>query len=159
MQYAVSNERIERTLFGDIHSTAEFIFQIGKQPPGEPWWRARTGLNQQVDVAVRPCLAPREGPEHTHVPNAVPGGNGEDGGALVLAQLIKGHAPPFSHPGQDRGISIAKAHASPGIPGGRRALSANAYWYMGMPAAPTKLPKTLGTVDPFDFSVGEKVAE
>src|ERR1035441_7474022 len=46
VKHAVPNERVESTFFSDIHSTAQFLFQIEKQPTREPRRRTRTGLNQ-----------------------------------------------------------------------------------------------------------------
>ena len=46
VKHAVPNERMESTLFSDVHSTAEFLFQIDKQSAGEPRRRTRAGLDQ-----------------------------------------------------------------------------------------------------------------
>ena len=84
MKYAVPDQWMKSTLFGDVHSAAELFLKIDKQSPWEPR-RAWTGLDQEIDVAVRTRVAPGKGTEHTHPPNAVPGGDGENRGALVLA--------------------------------------------------------------------------
>jgi hypothetical protein len=97
MKHAVSNDWMKGALFRDIHSAAQFFFQIDEQSPGEPRRRTRAGFDQQIDVAVLGCVAPGKGTEHTHPLHAVPGGDGENCGALILAQLIERHASPFSH--------------------------------------------------------------
>lgn len=50
-------------------------------------------------------------------------------------------------------------HRPQPVPRPARALmpAADAYWYTGRPAAPMKLPKALGMVDPSFFSVAENV--
>src|ERR1019366_9113759 len=102
VKHVVSNEWVKSTLFSDVHSTAQFLFQIEKQPTREPRRRTRTGLNQEIEVAVRARVASRKGTEHTNPLNAVPCGDGENRGALILAQLIEGHAYSFSHQRQSK---------------------------------------------------------
>jgi hypothetical protein len=46
MKDAVPNKWMKSTLFSDIHFTAQFFFQIDKQPTWEPGRRTRTGLDQ-----------------------------------------------------------------------------------------------------------------
>jgi len=46
MKDAVPDEWVKSTLFSDIHSPAQFFFQIGKQSPGKPRRGARTGIDQ-----------------------------------------------------------------------------------------------------------------
>jgi hypothetical protein len=101
MKHAVSDQWMKGTLFSDIYSTAQFFFQIDKQSPREPRRRMWAGINQQIEVAILAGGAPRKGTEHPHPLNAVLGSNGENCGALILAQLIKGHASPFSHQRQE----------------------------------------------------------
>ena len=100
MKHAVPDQWVKRALLSDVYLTAQFFFQVDQQPPGEPRRRTRTGIDQQIQVAVRACVTPRKGTEHTHTLNAVLGRDGENRGAFVLAQLIKRHAFPFSHPRQ-----------------------------------------------------------
>ena len=84
------------THFSDIDSTAQFFFQIDKQSPRKPRRRARACLYQQVQVAILAGVTPGKGTEHTHTRNAVPSRYGEN--RVAFAQLINGHALPFSHP-------------------------------------------------------------
>ena len=106
MKYAVSDPRVKSVLFSDVHSAAQFLFQIDKQSPWEPGRRTRAGLDQQIEVAVRVGVASRKGTEDTHPLNAVPGGDGENCGALILAQLLEGHASLFSHQWQPKFHSL-----------------------------------------------------
>ena len=87
LQYAIPYEWMKRILFSDIYSTAQFLFQIDQQP----------SLNEEIDIAVLAGGTPSERAEHMHTLNAVLGCDGEDRGAFVLAQVIKGRAFPFSH--------------------------------------------------------------
>ena len=64
MKDAVPNEWMKRTFFGDIDSTAQFLFQIDQQPPWEPRRRTRTGLYEEIDVAVLSGVTPGERAEH-----------------------------------------------------------------------------------------------
>ncbi len=89
---------MKRTHFSNIHFTAKFFFQIDKQSPGEPRRCAWAGLDQQIEVAVLARVAPGKGTKHTHALNAMLSRNGED--RATFAQLINGHALPFSHPRQ-----------------------------------------------------------
>jgi len=84
------------THFSDVDFTAQFFFQIDEQSPRKPRRRARACLYQQVQVAILPSITPGKGTEHTHTLNAVPGRYGEN--RVTFAQLIDGHALPFSHP-------------------------------------------------------------
>src|ERR1039458_4902933 len=93
---AIADQGMKGALFSDVHSAAQFFFQIDEQPPGEPWWRMRTSLDQQVQVAILAGIAPREGTEYAHTLDAMPGGDSANPGAL--AQLVQCHALPFSHP-------------------------------------------------------------
>ena len=52
MQHAVPYEWVKRTLFSDIYSTAQFLFQIDEESPREPRRRTGTSLNEEIDVAV-----------------------------------------------------------------------------------------------------------
>ena len=66
MKHMVPDERIERTLFGDIHFSAQFFFQIYQQSSGELRQCARAGVNHQIEVAFLAGITPRKGTEHTH---------------------------------------------------------------------------------------------
>ena len=46
MKDAVSDQWMKSALFSDVHSTAQFFFQIDKQSPGEPRRRTRASLDQ-----------------------------------------------------------------------------------------------------------------
>jgi len=85
MKHAVTDEWMKRALFSDVHSPAQFFFQIDQQPPREPRRRARTGLDQQVEITVLARVTSREGTEHTHTLNAVSGRDGQDRGTLLRA--------------------------------------------------------------------------
>jgi len=76
-KHAVPDQRVECTLFSQVNSTGQFLFQIGQQSPGEPRRRTRTGVYQQVEVAIRARVAPRKGTEHTHAHDAMLRSNGE----------------------------------------------------------------------------------
>jgi hypothetical protein len=84
-------------LFGYIHSTAQFVFQIGKQASRKPRWRLRTGLDQQVEIAILPCLTPRERAEHAHTRDTMPRRDGMNRSPFIRAQLTQSHPFPFSH--------------------------------------------------------------
>ena len=84
------------THFSDVDFTAQLFFQIDKQSPRKPRRRARAGLYQQVQVAILAGVTPGKGTEHPHTLNAVPGSYGKN--RVTFAQLINGHALPFSHP-------------------------------------------------------------
>src|ERR1035437_8959034 len=52
MKHAVPDQWVKRALLSDVYLTAQFFFQIDQQPPGEPRWRTRTAIDQQIQVAV-----------------------------------------------------------------------------------------------------------
>ena len=58
MKHTLPDKRMKGLLFGYVHSTAQFVFQIGKQASREPGRRLRTGLDQQVEIAILPRLTP-----------------------------------------------------------------------------------------------------
>ena len=97
MQHAIPDQWMERTLFGDIHSSTQFFFQIDQQTSREPRWCPRAGVDQQIEVAVLARIAPRKGAEHTHALNTVFGRDGENRGTFIRAQSFKSHSFPFSH--------------------------------------------------------------
>ena len=76
MKHAVPNERMKRACLGDIHSATQRFFQLDEQPSREPWRRARTSLDQQIDIALLACVAPRERTEQTDTLNSMLGGDG-----------------------------------------------------------------------------------
>ncbi len=51
----------------------------------------------KVEIAVRPRFPSREGTEHAHTRDTVPGCNGANRGEFLLAKPIQCLALPFSH--------------------------------------------------------------
>jgi len=88
---------MQGALLGDVYPAPQFLLQIRDQPARKPGWRARPGVNQQIEVAIRARVPPGKGPEDAHAHNAMPACNGENRRALIRPQFIDGHALLFSH--------------------------------------------------------------
>ena len=73
----------------DVHSSAQFVFQIGDETAGEKWRAARSALNQKVKVAGRARFVAREGAENPHIRDAVTGGDGQNGVPFLSAQFVE----------------------------------------------------------------------
>jgi hypothetical protein len=96
MKHAVSNQRMKRTLFSQVNSSTQLLFQIGQQSFWKPRRRTRASLDQQIEVTIQAGVTPRKGTEDTNALNTMLCRDGQNFAAL--AQLGNGHAPPFLHP-------------------------------------------------------------
>ncbi|HXB67514.1 MAG TPA: hypothetical protein VNY05_04690 [Candidatus Acidoferrales bacterium] len=77
--------------FGYVHSTAQFVFQIDKQSARKPRWRLRTGLDQQVQIAILPRLTSRERAEDAYPSDTMPRGDVKNCSAFIRAEVTQGH--------------------------------------------------------------------
>src|ERR1019366_4462672 len=84
--------------------------------------------------------------------NAVPGRDGENGGAFVLAQLIEGHAFPFSH----RGGRLSQRHGlcqhSLSNAGTKAALGNDIHRYLQQDSRSSSSPLRSNSVRPGSIS-------
>jgi len=84
-------------LFGYIHFTAQFVFQIDQQASRKPRWRLRTGLDQQIEIAILPCLTSCERAEYAHPRDTMPRRDGKNCSPLIRANSRRVILIPFSH--------------------------------------------------------------
>jgi hypothetical protein len=66
LQHAIPDQRVKGAFFDNIGWPPQFLFQIGKQSPREPWRRLRASVDQQIEVAIFSRLSPCERTEHAH---------------------------------------------------------------------------------------------
>src|SRR5437870_5696723 len=67
----VAQEVIEPTLGYDLHSPTQKLFEIRHEAAGEPWAWIRSDIHEQVEIAVRTCVAPSHRSKHANAGDTV----------------------------------------------------------------------------------------
>ena len=81
----------------EIDLASEQFAQIHQQPTEVEQIAAGVEVDEDIDIAIFAIVAARDRSEHSNIPGAMPLGHFQNGGLLVVTQVLQGDQSFYSH--------------------------------------------------------------